>query len=129
MYITPIEIEEERRIAYVAMTRAERQLFISNSGGSERDNFLRPSRFLLNIGKELLNVNGVIATEFWTDTTSTTSLVNNINIKQGDKVRCFWGIGEVVECWSDCFLIKLENGKEKILNYCGKYDVIETTSY
>ena len=127
--ITPIEIEEERRIAYVAMTRAERQLFISNSGGSERDNFLRPSRFLLNIGKELLNVNGVIATEFWTDTTSTTSLVNNINIKQGDKVRCFWGIGEVVECWSDCFLIKLENGKEKILNYCGKYDVIETTSY
>ena len=49
-------MEEERRLAYVAMTRAEQQLFISGAGGRNIDNTIRfPSRFVLDIDEGLLN--------------------------------------------------------------------------
>jgi DNA helicase-2/ATP-dependent DNA helicase PcrA len=51
------EIEEERRVAYVALTRAERALFISENEGIRygmNDNY--PSRFLFDIPKEELNI-------------------------------------------------------------------------
>lgn len=49
-------MEEERRLAFVAMTRAERLLFLSTSEGRNFDGSPRyPSRFLLDIDKELLD--------------------------------------------------------------------------
>ena len=48
---TPEEMEEERRLAYVAMTRAEDRLFLSDSEGVANDNtFKYPSRFLFEAG-------------------------------------------------------------------------------
>ena len=48
-------MEEERRLAYVAMTRAERMLYISGAGGRTFDGSVRfPSRFVLDIDKGLL---------------------------------------------------------------------------
>ena len=48
-------MEEERRLAYVAMTRAEKKLFLSGSGGRNFDHSPRyPSRFLLDIDEDLL---------------------------------------------------------------------------
>ncbi|MBR4658000.1 MAG: UvrD-helicase domain-containing protein [Clostridia bacterium] len=48
-------MEEERRLAFVAMTRAEKRLFLSEAEGRNLDNTPRyPSRFLLDIDKELL---------------------------------------------------------------------------
>lgn len=47
----PDDIEEERRLAYVAMTRAERKLFLSDSEGFNHDNTSRtPSRFIYEAG-------------------------------------------------------------------------------
>ncbi|MCH5198255.1 MAG: UvrD-helicase domain-containing protein [Oscillospiraceae bacterium] len=49
-------MEEERRLAFVAVTRAEKGLFISEPEGKNRDGSYRyPSRFIFNIKKELLN--------------------------------------------------------------------------
>jgi len=49
----PEEIEEERRLAYVAMTRAEKGLFLSDSEGFNHDNTSKtPSRFLYEAGIE-----------------------------------------------------------------------------
>lgn len=49
----PEEIEEERRLAYVAMTRAEKGLFMSDSEGFNHDNTDKtPSRFLYEAGVE-----------------------------------------------------------------------------
>ncbi len=51
----PEEIEEERRLAYVAMTRAEKGLFMSDSEGFNHDNTGKiPSRFLYEAGIENL---------------------------------------------------------------------------
>ena len=48
-------MEEERRLAFVAMTRAEKRLYLSEAEGRNLDGSPRyPSRFLLDIGEELL---------------------------------------------------------------------------
>lgn len=49
-------MEEERRLAFVAVTRAMRGLFLSDSEGKNFDGSFRfPSRFVLGIDKSLLN--------------------------------------------------------------------------
>lgn len=48
-------MEEERRLAFVAVTRAKEQLVLSEAGGRNFDNSERyPSRFLLDIGDGIL---------------------------------------------------------------------------
>ncbi len=48
-------MEEERRLAFVAMTRAEKGLFLSEAEGRNHDGSPRyPSRFLLDIDRDLL---------------------------------------------------------------------------
>lgn len=48
-------MEEERRLAFVALTRAEKALFLTEAEGRNFDGSPRyPSRFLLDIGPELL---------------------------------------------------------------------------
>ena len=52
-------MEEERRLAFVALTRAEKGLFLSASGGRNFDGAPRyPSRFLLDIDTDLLDRTG-----------------------------------------------------------------------
>ncbi|MGN0595971.1 MAG: ATP-dependent helicase [Ruminiclostridium sp.] len=56
----PLELEEERRLAYVAITRAKRRLYITNArqrllfGSTNRN---KPSRFLSEIPDELIEYN------------------------------------------------------------------------
>ena len=48
-------MEEERRLAFVALTRAERGLYLSEADGWNFDGSTRyPSRFLLDIGSDVL---------------------------------------------------------------------------
>lgn len=52
---TEEDIEEERRLAYVAYTRAENALFLTDSEGTNYDGSYRyPSRFIFNTAKEYL---------------------------------------------------------------------------
>ncbi|MCQ2405873.1 MAG: UvrD-helicase domain-containing protein [Oscillospiraceae bacterium] len=49
-------MEEERRLCFVAMTRAQKMLYISNASGRGFDGSPRyPSRFVLDVDKELLS--------------------------------------------------------------------------
>ncbi|GHU25891.1 DNA helicase [Betaproteobacteria bacterium] len=48
---TPEEMEEERRLAYVAMTRAMTRLYLSDAEGSANDGLFKyPSRFIFELG-------------------------------------------------------------------------------
>ncbi len=52
---TPEAMEEERRLAFVALTRAQDRLWLTDSQGRNLDSSCRyPSRFILDIDKELL---------------------------------------------------------------------------
>ena len=62
--------EEERRLMYVAITRAEKALFLTESEGfniSTKTNKY-PSRFLAEIRRELVVTEGVISPELWKGT-------------------------------------------------------------
>lgn len=53
---TSDKMEEERRLAYVAFTRAENALFLSDAEGVNYDGSYRyPSRFIFNIEKNYIN--------------------------------------------------------------------------
>lgn len=53
---TKDKMEEERRLAYVAFTRAENALFLSDAQGVNYDGSYRyPSRFIFNIEKSYIN--------------------------------------------------------------------------
>ena len=53
---TPAAMEEERRLAFVAITRAERALFLSDSEGRNLDGSFRcPSRFIFDVERTLLD--------------------------------------------------------------------------
>ncbi len=53
---TPEAMEEERRLAFVAMTRAEKGLYLSDAEGLNIDGSMRyPSRFILDIAPQLLD--------------------------------------------------------------------------
>ncbi len=53
---TPDELEEERRLAYVAITRARESLHLSDAEGATNDGLFKyPSRFLIDIGPERLD--------------------------------------------------------------------------
>ena len=54
-------LEEERRLCYVALTRAAERLYLSWAAGRNRGQKLKPSRFLdeiLAYGKERAGSNG-----------------------------------------------------------------------
>lgn len=53
---TRAAMEEERRLAFVAMTRAADRLYLSEAEGLHNDGYVRfPSRFLLDVDKPLLD--------------------------------------------------------------------------
>ncbi|MGM9902402.1 ATP-dependent DNA helicase PcrA [Enterococcus sp. 10A9_DIV0425] len=56
------ELEEERRLAYVGITRAEEALFLTNAFSRTlygRTQYNRPSRFVEEIDQELLEIHGM----------------------------------------------------------------------
>ena len=53
---TPAELEEERRLCFVALTRAQTRLYLSDAEGrSFSGDFRYPSRFLTDIGRDALD--------------------------------------------------------------------------
>ena len=58
----PEELEEERRLAYVGITRAEEILFLTNANTRTlfgKTSYNRPSRFLREISDDLLQYQGL----------------------------------------------------------------------
>jgi DNA helicase II / ATP-dependent DNA helicase PcrA len=58
----PEELDEERRLAYVAVTRARQRLFITHAGARTlfgRTRYLEPSRFLRDLPRENIAIEGV----------------------------------------------------------------------
>ena len=114
--------EEERRLMYVATTRAERGLFLTESEGynsvTRSDKY--PSRFLHEISDGLIELEGDLTTKQMAELFEGTEqlikdLDNDINPRKyevGDKViHAFFGIGEITECASDTsFKVHFEKG-------------------
>lgn len=103
------KLEEERRMAYVAYTRAENVLFLSDAEGINYDGSFRyPSRFIFNTDKEYLNYTVELEERLVDDSTKYIQANEEkicspqAEFQVGDFVehRVF-GVGEIVEIKKD----------------------------
>ncbi|MBP1763360.1 MAG: helicase, superfamily [Firmicutes bacterium] len=114
-------MEEERRLAFVAFTRAKKSLFLTDAEGRNLDGSYRfPSRFIFNVDKSLLaytnelDDNLVYETK-WNITSSDKILhvaSSDPPFKPGDRVvHNIMGAGEIVDIDHDkaAYLIKFDN--------------------
>lgn len=114
-------MEEERRLAFVAFTRAERGLFLTDAEGRNLDGSYRyPSRFIFNVDRHLLEYtreldDSLIAETKWKIRGSENSLAalsGVLAFQVGDRVvHSIMGTGMVEEVDRDhaCYLIKFDH--------------------
>ncbi len=91
-YKSQDEIEEERRLFYVAVTRAKKKLFLSHAGSKViygQLTYLRPSRFIEE--SSVTNIKAALPKEETFDV-STASVSNEDNFEDGP-----WKVGESVK--------------------------------
>ena len=113
-------MEEERRLCFVAVTRAEKRLFLSEAEGRNTDGSPRyPSRFLLDIDREYLDYTKRPREELIKDArdyikSSTAYLAEDdqLKFKIGDRItHDIMGSGTVTDIDSDgaCYIIKFDS--------------------
>ncbi|GIU91465.1 MAG: hypothetical protein KatS3mg011_0371 [Acidimicrobiia bacterium] len=97
----PDELEEERRLAYVGITRAKQRLYLTSAscrtlwGGT---NFNPPSRFLKEIPERLLTKAPARRRRADSETARVRKTLSAEDIAPGDRVRHDkWGLGTVKE--------------------------------
>ena len=111
-------LEEERRMAYVACTRAERGLYISDAEGLNYDDSFRyPSRFIFNIDRDTIAYVNELPQRLVDDTKSYIAANEariyppNTELKPGDRVRHkVFGEGVITDIRGDigCYVIKFD---------------------
>jgi len=100
-------MEEERRLAFVAFTRAEKALYLSDAEGRNLDGSYRyPSRFIFNVDKALLSytnelTESLVSESKWNIHSSEKMLEASSSqpeFNPGDRIRhSIMGAGEVVD--------------------------------
>lgn len=129
------DLEDERRLAYVAYTRAEEALFLSDSEGRNFDNTYRyPSRFIFNIERELLKYEVELDNCFFEEARNCIELderrMDNLNLlfKIDDVVEHkAFGKGRVMEINREksAYIIKFDNmDTNRSINFEGKLELV-----
>lgn len=129
------EMEEERRLAYVAYTRAENMLFISDAEGVNYDKSFRyPSRFIFDTGEDCLKYLVKLEDDFemqsmeWIRLSEDKLSSYKTQIKVGDIVEHVkFGRGKVIakEDNSSVFVIKFDKiATERNLSFTAPLKVI-----
>lgn len=95
----PKELEEERRLCYVGITRAEQRLYLTRAWSRNlwgQNNFNGPSRFLSEIPESLTQKTKRTRRSATLEARTPTSTVSDVDIEAGDRVRhSHWGEGIV----------------------------------
>jgi len=115
---TERQLEEERRLAYVAFTRAETKLFLTDAEGIDAiGQFRYPSRFIFNAEKSnleyIVDLNSDLADETKRIATKQKEKFSRkLDYTIGDKVdHEFFGIGVIIDVEADnlVYVIKFNN--------------------
>lgn len=111
-------LEEERRMAYVACTRAERGLYISDAEGLNYDDSFRyPSRFIFNIDRDTIAYVNELPQRLVDDTKSYIAANEahiyppDTELKPGDRVKHkVFGEGTITGIRGDigCYVVKFD---------------------
>ena len=128
-------MEEERRLAFVAFTRAKNALFLTDAEGRNLDGSYRyPSRFILNVDKKLLAYteeldDSLVSGTTW-NITSHEKMLEEISagpaFKPGKRVvHSILGVGQVVDidCEKAAYVIKFDGiGTLRKINFKAKLE-------
>ena len=97
----PAELEEERRLCYVGLTRAEERLYLTRAWSRNlwgQNNFNGPSRFLAEIPEDLTTKAKRVRRSPMLESRTPVATVSDTDIAMGDMVRhAHWGEGVVRE--------------------------------
>jgi DNA helicase-2/ATP-dependent DNA helicase PcrA len=97
----PKELEEERRLCYVGLTRAEQRLYLTRAWTRNmwgQNNYNGPSRFLGEIPDHLTTKAKRVRRSATMESRTQTATVSDTDISIGDRVRhTHWGEGAVKE--------------------------------
>ena len=110
----PKQLEEERRLCYVGMTRAREELYLTYAGSRLQfgaRGYSAPSRFLEDMGHALAQRQP----DFAPPRNEYNEMINDFDI--GDEVRSpQFGVGEVVDLDGMAVAVKFASGATKKLN-------------
>lgn len=97
----PKELEEERRLCYVGLTRAEERLYLTRAWSRKmwgQNNYNGPSRFLNEIPEHLTSRAKRARRSRTMESRTPTATLSDADISNGDRVRhSHWGEGVVKE--------------------------------
>lgn len=123
-------IEEERRLMYVAVTRAEKRFYMTDSEGFNFTTGLNkyPSRFLFEISEEFYVRKGKLSPEIIANSKTMrtqSSGDNSLRFQEGDMVmHPVWNKGKIksVEAEKNQYIVEFfEIGKEKPIDFSFKH--------
>ena len=121
----PEELEEERRLCYVGMTRAKQELILSFAASRAQfgqRSYNAPSRFITDAELELEQFNEDFSISGATDEPFIDEYVDNFyndepQIQVGDRVRsAAFGDGEIIDIEGMAVEVKFDRGGSKKLN-------------
>lgn len=121
-YVDPTQMEEERRLAYVAITRAKQNLYIVHTQsrtffGSRSSNPV--SRFVSDIPDELLRfetVGGPVFDDGWREVVEDEDYQQDfVELNKGDKVEHdIFGVGIVVDYDDSLIIVGFKGGQKEL---------------
>lgn len=113
---SPSELEEERRLCYVGMTRAKEELYLSYASNRLQFGqraYNEPSRFLRDMGDDVYTSPGVESTDHLIDD----EYMNEDYLNEGDRVRsASFGKGTVIEIDGMAAVVEFDSGTTRKVN-------------
>lgn len=136
--VTPDDMEEERRLMYVAMTRAKELLYLSDSEGMSNGTYKYPSRFIFDIGRQCLDYVVELRTDLAEEAmrrvrTDPSLFGGDLEFSVGDRVRHkVFGEGTVVglDMKGMAYLVLFDGkGSERSIRFGRKLEKIARGSF
>jgi len=123
------KMEEERRLAYVALTRAEDVLYITDSEGLTLDGSIKyPSRFVFDIDRELIDYTVELSEDLIQQANAVIErdegTLDIVLLKTGDHLlHPVFGEGEIIERneKNSCYVVHFENGKTRSISFSADF--------
>lgn len=123
------KMEEERRLAYVALTRAEDWLYITDSEGLTLDGSIKyPSRFVFDIDRELIEYTVELSEDLVQQATAVIekdeSILDVVPLKEGDILyHPVFGEGTIIERSekNSCYVVRFSGDRTRSISFSAEF--------